>query len=52
MIRVNLFEPWGPSLYGTATAGDILSVSTMAALFCSGMALLAYGIVSVLTALK
>ena len=52
MIRVNLFEPWEPNVYGTATAGDIFSVSTMALLFCSGMAVLTYGIVSALMALK
>jgi len=52
MIRVNLFEPWRPTLYGTATAGDIFSVTTMAALCCAGMTLLTYGVVSVLMALK
>ena len=35
MIRVNLFEPWEPNVYGTATASDIFSVTTMAALFCN-----------------
>ena len=52
MIRVNLFEPWEPNVYGTATAGDILSVSAMAALFCACMALLTYGTMSVLMAWK
>jgi hypothetical protein len=52
MIRVNLFDPLRPSLYGTATPGDIFSVSTMALLFCAGMSLLTYGVVSVLIALK
>jgi len=52
MIRVNLFDPWRPNLYGTATAGDIFSLSTLAVLFCAGMAVLTYGIVSVLMALK
>lgn len=52
MMRVNLFDPWRPNLYGTATPGDIFSVSTMALLFCSGMALLTYGVVSALMALK
>jgi hypothetical protein len=52
MIRVNLFEPWEPNVYGTATTGDIFSVTTMAALFCAGMTLLTYGVVSVLMALK
>ena len=52
MIRVNLFDPWQPDVYGTATAREIFCVSAMAALFCAGMALLTYGIVSVLTALK
>jgi hypothetical protein len=52
MVRVNLFDPWRPNLYGTATAGDIFSASTMAVLFCSGMALLTYGVVSVLMAWK
>jgi hypothetical protein len=48
----NLFDPWQPNVYGTATAGDIFSVSTTAVVFCAGMALLTYGIVSALTALK
>jgi len=52
MIRVNLFEPWEPNVYGTATTGDIFCVSTTALLFCAGMALLTYGFVSVLMALK
>jgi hypothetical protein len=52
MIRVNLFDPWRPNLYGTSSAGDIFSVSTMAVLFCTGMAVLTYGVVSVLIALK
>jgi len=52
MVRVNLFDPWRPTLYGTATVGDIFSVSTVAVLFCAGMAVLTYGIVSVLMALK
>jgi hypothetical protein len=52
MVRVNLFDPWRPNRYGTATAGDIFSVSTVAVLFCAGMAFLTYGVVSVLMALN
>jgi hypothetical protein len=52
MIRVNLFDPWRPPVYGTATTSDILSVSTMALLFCVVMAFLTYGVGSVLMALK
>ena len=52
MVRVNLFDPVRPSFYGTATAVDIFSVSTMALLFCAGMSLLTYGVVSVLMAFK
>jgi hypothetical protein len=52
MVCVNLFDPWRPNLYGTATAGDIFSVSTLAVLFCAAMAVLTYGVMSVLVALK
>jgi hypothetical protein len=36
MVRVDLFHPWKESLYGTATAADILSVCGGAAMFCGG----------------
>lgn len=52
MIRVNLFESAGPGIYGTATARDIFCVSTMALLFCAGMALLTCGVMSALMAWK
>lgn len=52
MLRVNLFDPWRPPVYGTATAGDIFSVSTLAVLFCAAMSLLTYGVMSVLVVLK
>jgi hypothetical protein len=52
MVRINLFEPLRPPLPETGTAGDIFSVSTVALLFCAGMSLLTYGVLSVLMAFK
>jgi hypothetical protein len=52
MVRINLFAPLRPPLHGTATAGDILSVSSMPLLFCAEMSLLTYGVLSVLMAFK
>jgi hypothetical protein len=52
MIRVNLFDPLRPSIYGTATGRDILSVCCAAALFCLAMALIPFGVVQVLLAMN
>ena len=34
MVRIDLFHPFEPSVYGTATAMDILQVCLAALLFC------------------
>jgi hypothetical protein len=35
MVRVNLFESAGPGIYGTATAVDIVHVTSAAVGFCA-----------------
>jgi hypothetical protein len=52
MIRVNLFEPFRPSIYGTATARDILFVCCAAASSSLAMAVVAYGIIRLLLAVN
>jgi hypothetical protein len=52
MVRVNLFENAGRGIYGTATARDVLSVCSAAALFCLTMVLISYGAVRLLEAIK
>ena len=38
MVRIDLFHPVEPSVYGTATAMDILQVCLAALLFCAAAA--------------
>ena len=38
MVRIDLFHPKEPSVYGTATAMDILHVCLAALLFCAAAA--------------
>ena len=38
MVKIDLFHPVEPSVYGTATAMDILHVSLAALLFCAAVA--------------
>jgi hypothetical protein len=51
MVRVNLFDPLRPSIYGTASGRDILEVCFFAALFCGAMGVMTYMAVRLLEAL-
>jgi hypothetical protein len=42
MVRIDLFHPIEPSVYGTATAIDILHVCLAALLFCAAAAAVFY----------
>jgi hypothetical protein len=44
MVRVDLFHPWSPSVYGTATYQDILTVCGAALGFCTVVGLIVFGI--------
>ena len=48
MVRVDLFHPWAPSIYGTATWEDILTVCGAAIAFCTVVALMVFGVVRLL----
>ena len=48
MVRVDLFHPWTPSVYGTATYQDILTVCGAAIAFCSVVCLIVFGVVRLL----
>jgi hypothetical protein len=45
MVRVDLFHPWTPSIYGTATLEDIVTVCGAAIAFCTVMGLIIFGVV-------
>jgi hypothetical protein len=45
MVRVDLFHPWTPSIYGTATWEDIATVCGGAIAFCTVVALMVFGVV-------
>ena len=47
MVKIDLFHPVEPSVYGTATAMDILHVCLAALLFCAAAAAAAVSIFSV-----
>ena len=49
MIRIDLFHPAEPSIYGTATAMDIFQVCCAAVLFCSVTASVFLGAAYLLT---
>ena len=48
MVRVDLFHPWQPSVYGTATWEDTVTVCVAAALFCAVLSLAVFGAVRLL----
>ena len=48
MIRVNLFDPLRPNVYGTATWEDLITVCGAAMTFCLVVGLVVFGIVRVL----
>ena len=48
MVRVDLFHPWTPSIYGTATWQDTVTVCGAAIAFCSVVALIVFGVVRLL----
>ena len=48
MVRVDLFHPWTPNVYGTASYLDVLTVCGAAALFCTVVGLIVFGVVRVL----
>jgi len=45
MVRVDLFHPWIPSIYGTATWPDIVTVCGAAIVFCTVVGLIVFGVV-------
>ena len=45
MVRVDLFHPWAPSIYGTATWEDIVTVCGAATLFCVAVGVIVFGVV-------
>jgi len=45
MVRVDLFHPWIPSIYGTATWQDIVTVCGAAIVFCTVVGLIVFGVV-------
>jgi hypothetical protein len=47
MVRVDLFHPWTPNVYGTASYLDVLTVCGAAALFCTVVGLIVFGVVRV-----
>ena len=47
MVKVDLFHPWTPSVYGTASYLDVLTVCGAAALFCTVVGLIVFGVVRV-----
>lgn len=48
MVRVDLFHPWTPSVYGTATWEDIVTVSGAALGFCAMVGLIVFGVARLL----
>ena len=48
MVRVDLFHPWTPSVYGTASYQDVLVACGAATLFCAVVGLIVYGVVRLL----
>jgi hypothetical protein len=48
MVRVDLFHPWTPSVYGTANYQDILTVCVAAIAFCAVAGLVIFGVVRLL----
>jgi hypothetical protein len=45
MVRVDLFHPWAPSIYGTATLEDIVTVCGATIAFCITVGLIVFGVV-------
>jgi len=45
MVRVDLFHPWTPSMYGTASCEDIVTVCGAAIVFCAVVGLIVFGVV-------
>jgi len=45
MVRVDLFHPWIPSIYGTATWQDIVTVCGAAIVFCTVVGLIVFEVV-------
>jgi len=52
LVRVNLFDPWKRSIYGTATLQDILQVCLGALLFCGVAGVVTWGVTHLLMVLK
>ena len=48
MIKVNLFDPWAPSIYGTATWQDTVTVCGASLAFCTVVVLIVFGVVKLL----
>ena len=45
MVRVDLFHPWTPSMYGTASCEDIVTVCGAAIVFCAVVGLIVFEVV-------
>jgi len=48
MVRVDLFHPWTPSVYGTANWVDLVTVCGAGTLFCAVVGLIVFGVVQLL----